>query len=167
MASCSNDWSTLESQAVSGTNIDLTLKGTLDGVRHGLLYQANSNVYKLDTTNAAPLTRTQLVAKIQAGDTLTLMGVPPGSGTRMGIDRNEDGVLDADVPPPGLQIAWVAGAPVIHWPFSAAGFVLEDNDSLATGSWTNVTDAVEIVGGQNYVTNTVSSGARFFRLRFQ
>jgi YVTN family beta-propeller protein len=164
-ASFSNDWSTLESQAAAGTNIDLIARGTIDGLRHGLLYQPGSDNYKLDTTNAAPLTRAQLVAKVQGGDTLTLMGVPPGSGVRMSIDRDGDGVLDADVPPPQLQIGSTGGAFVLHWPFAAAGFVLESSDDLLSGSWSNATDAVEIVGGENYTTNTPAGSAKFYRLR--
>jgi len=73
--SLSNDWSVLEDQAFF-TNVDLVIKGTLDGVQHGMLYQPSSpssGYYKLDSTNMAPLTRAQLTLKVQAGDTLTLL----------------------------------------------------------------------------------------------
>ena len=43
-----------------------------------------------------PFTQAQLWNKIAAGDTLTVMGVPPGSGLRMGIDRDLDGRFDGD-----------------------------------------------------------------------
>lgn len=89
------DWNLLEQQAAAA-NIDLIVKGTIDGQPRGLLYQPATNNYKLDRTGAAALTRAQLGAKITAGDVLTPMGVPPGSGVRMGIDRDADGVLDAD-----------------------------------------------------------------------
>jgi hypothetical protein len=114
----------------------------------------------------AALTHAQLVARIQAGDTLNLMGVPPGSGMRMGIDRNEDGVLDGDVPQPKLEIEMVNGAAAIHWPLSAAGFTPETSDGLASNSWTGATNPVEISGGDNYITNPISGSARFYRLRF-
>jgi YVTN family beta-propeller protein len=159
-----NDWSLLESQALGGANIDLVVKGTLDGVRHGLRFQPGSNNYKPDTTNLPTLTRSQLVAKIQAGDTLTVMGVPPGSGQRMGIDRDLDGVLDADEPLPALQIVQAGASAVINWPFNAVGFNLETAPGLSSPSWSSVTDAVEIVGTRNFVTN-VSPGTKFFRLR--
>jgi YVTN family beta-propeller protein len=164
-ANLSNDWSTLESQAVGGTNIDLILKGTIDGVRHGLLYQPGANNYKLDSTNAAPLTRAQLVAKIQAGSTLTVMGVPPGSGLRMGIDRDSNGVLDTDEPLPRLAIDTTANTVVLHWPLSAAGFALETSSNLASGPWNPATDGIEIVSGENYVTNMSTGGTKFYRLR--
>ncbi len=162
--SLSNDWSVLESQAAAGTNIDLILKGTIDGIRRGLLYQPGANNYQPDTTNSGPFTRAQLVAKIQTGDTLTLMGVPPGAGQRMGIDRDLDGVLDGDLPPPSLQIVPSGTKAILAWPFTAAGFILEETPGLSA-AWGSSTDIVEIANGFNYVTNTPGTSARFFRLR--
>jgi len=162
----SNDWSLLEAQAALGTNIDLIVKGTLDGQLHGLLYQPALANYRPDSTNLPSLTRAQLVTKIQNGDRLTILGVPPGAGARMGIDRNEDGVLDADVPPPALQIAQAGDNTVINWPFSAAGFALQTADLSLANGWSSALDPVEILNGRNYVTNSLSSGARFYRLRF-
>lgn len=96
-----SDWTVLESQATGG-NIDLIVKGTINGQRMGLLYRPASNDYQTDKTGVGPFTRSQLRQSILAGDTLTPMGVPQGSGVRMGIDRNLDGVLDNDAgaPPP-------------------------------------------------------------------
>jgi hypothetical protein len=163
-ASISNDWSLLEAQALGGANADLIIKGTIDGRRRGLLYQPGTASYKLDSTNSPALTRTQLVARIQSGDTLTIMGVPPGSGPRMGIDRDLNGVLDGDEPLPLLQLASAAGNAVLIWPLSAVG-VLEETWSLTSPAWSNNTDAVVIANGYNFVTNTPGASARFFRLR--
>src|SRR5262249_4447059 len=135
-----------------------------DGKWHGLLFQSGN--YVPDTTNLPPLTHAQLLTKIQNGDVLTLMGVPVGSGTRMGIDRNANGILDADESLPQLQVGLTANTVVIHWPLSAAGFALETSDESASGPWVPASDAVEIVGVENFVTNTPSGGAKFFRLRF-
>jgi len=98
-AAAQSDWNMLQGQASAG-NIDLIAKGTLNGQVHGLLYNPAANNYQTDTTGLGPFTQTQLTSMIQAGDTLTFMGVPPGSGQRMGIDRDLDGVLDGDGPPP-------------------------------------------------------------------
>jgi YVTN family beta-propeller protein len=162
--SISNDWSLLEAQAGVLTNIDLIVKGTIDGVRHGLFYRPGANNYQPDTTNAAPFTRAQLATKILAGDTLTLTGVPPGAGQRMGIDRDLNGVLDADEPLPRLQLAGAGGKAVLNWPLGAAG-VLEEKWGLTSPAWSNNTDAVEIANGFNFVTNTPGASAKFFRLR--
>ena len=159
----SNDWSLLESQALAG-NIDLIAKGTLDGQVHGWLYQTGPANYRPDSTNLPVFTRAQLVAKIQNGDRLSLIGVPPGSGVRMGIDRNTDGVLDGDVPAPALHIGQAGNQAVLNWPYGAAGFALETTPSLPGANWSNVIDPIEIIGDQNVLTNPPTQGARFYRL---
>ena len=160
-----NDWSLLEAQAVGGTNINLIAKGTLEGRPRGLLYQPGPDHYQPDSINDAPLTRAQLISKVLAGDTLTLMGVPPGSGQRMALDRDGDGVLDADAPLPRLEITQAGAQTVLHWPFSAAGFQLEETSDLPSGNWSSVTNVITIASGFNYVTNDLRAGSRFFRLR--
>ncbi len=94
-ATIASDWALLQSQALAG-NIDLIIKGTLNGALHGFLYQPSSNTYEIDTVSMGSFTQAQLISAIQAGDTMTPMGVPVGSGVRMGIDRNLDGILDGD-----------------------------------------------------------------------
>jgi YVTN family beta-propeller protein len=89
------NWATLESQAAAGS-IDLIVKGTIRGQPHGLLYDAVTNNYLADTTGLGPFTHAQLVGFIVGGDTLSPMGVPQGSGLRMGIERHGNGVLDGD-----------------------------------------------------------------------
>ena len=71
--------------------MDLIVKGTIQGVVHGLLYQPASNNYPVDQAGLGPFTQAQLVSLVKAGDTLSIMGVPPGSGVHMGIDRDLDG----------------------------------------------------------------------------
>ena len=46
----------------------------IDGQPHGLLFQPGGNAYKLDSTNLPTMTRSQLAAKVLAGDTLTVTG---------------------------------------------------------------------------------------------
>jgi hypothetical protein len=89
------DWALLQGQATAG-NIDLVCQGTIQGQLHGCLYQPSTNNYETDTTGLGPFTQAQLIGFIQAGDTLSVMGVPPGSGVRFGIDRNRDGIKDGD-----------------------------------------------------------------------
>jgi YVTN family beta-propeller protein len=90
-----NDWNTLQSQARTG-NVDLIAKGTISGQLHGLLYQPSTGMYASDKTGLGPFSQAQLTALLGGSDVLTFMGVYPGTGTRMGIDRNLDGVLDGD-----------------------------------------------------------------------
>lgn len=95
-----NDWALLEAQAAAG-NIDLIVKGTVAGTRRGLVYQPvrNKSNYKSDKSSVGLFTHAQLQAKIAAGDTLSFTGVPPGSGVRMGIDRDLNGQFDGDQTP--------------------------------------------------------------------
>jgi hypothetical protein len=78
-AGVTTDWATLEAQAVtSPVNIQLIARGTISGQIHGLLYQGNGN-YLTDT--GTTYTHAQLVAFVTAGDTLSIMGVMPGTGS--------------------------------------------------------------------------------------
>ena len=72
------EWATLQSQAGSG-NCDLIARGTIQRQIHGLLYQPSTNNYLSDA--GATYTKAQLQTFIQDGDTLTFMGVYPGTGT--------------------------------------------------------------------------------------
>jgi len=93
--SAQTDWATLQSQASVGT-IDLIANGTINQQLTGLLYLPGAGMYETDTTGVGPFTQAQLTTYIQNGDTLTIMGVPPGSGVRMALDQHLDGVLNGD-----------------------------------------------------------------------
>ena len=160
-----NDWNLLESQAAVLTNIDLAVKGTIDGKFRGLLYQPSLNLYRLDSTNSPALTRAQLRDKVLAGDTLTIMGVPPGTGTRIGIDRNANSILDADEPAPALQIARTPPNVTLSWTTNAPGFVLEQAAALPLTNWSANTSEKGVVGNQFSVTNSPAGGQRYYRLR--
>jgi hypothetical protein len=160
------DWSLLEAQAAVLTNINLIVKGTIDGRVRGLLYQPGSNNYRTDKTGLGPFTHADLRAKILAGDTLTVMGVPPGSGYRLGIDRNQDGILDGDVSQPGLQIALANANSIVAWSTNANGFVLERTPVLPSSTWSPDTNLRAVNGDKFNVTNSLSqTNALFFRLR--
>lgn len=71
-------WATLQSQAAVG-NADLIARGTIQGRVHGLLYEPGENLYLSDDNQK--YTQSQLQTFIQNGDTLSFMGVYPGTGT--------------------------------------------------------------------------------------
>ena len=135
-------------------------------VLRGLLYQPGSSNYRADKSGLGPFTRADLRAKIVGGDTLTFMGVPPGSGYRLGIDRNQDGVLDGDTPQPGLQIAVANTNSIVAWPTNANGILLERTPVLPSSTWSPDTNIRGVNGDKFNVTNSLSqSNALFFRLR--
>jgi hypothetical protein len=72
----------------------------------------------------------------------------------------------AIVVPVALQILLSGTNVVLSWPLSAAGLVLETTDQLTpSSSWTAVTNSPFIVNSQCTVTNQISGGNRFYRLR--
>jgi len=75
-----SDWTTLQSQAVAG-NCDLIARGTLNGQVHALAYAPSLAVYFSDT--GARFTQAQLQTFIQNGDTLTIQGVYPETGSAL------------------------------------------------------------------------------------
>ena len=75
-----SDWTTLQARAAAG-DIDLIARGTINGKLQGLLFQPSSNQYITATSGLGPFTQAQLQTLIQGGDTLSIMGVYPGTGT--------------------------------------------------------------------------------------
>jgi hypothetical protein len=68
--------------------------------------------------------------------------------------------------PPSLQAQMSGGNLMLSWPLSAADYVLQTSTNLTdTNSWTAVPIVPAIVNLQNAVTNPVSDGARFYRLK--
>jgi len=88
--------SLLTSRALAG-DIELVAKGTLDGRTAGLLYQPAQALFLTDRVADGPYALAALIQRAQNGTArLTFMGVPPGSGMRLGLDRDLDGVRDGD-----------------------------------------------------------------------
>jgi DNA-binding beta-propeller fold protein YncE len=100
---------TQENGAVAGKRIDLLIgrarAGECDlvvksGSNHGekgYLYDVGSGLFIGNRRNDVPLSDASLRQRAaQKGGELTYTCTPPGSGVRVGIDRDEDGVLDGD-----------------------------------------------------------------------
>ena len=67
---------------------------------------------------------------------------------------------------PSLQARVSGGNIVVSWPTSIAGYTLQTTTNLtATNSWTTVTNVPAIVDFQNTVTNPITVGSRFYRLK--
>jgi len=67
--------------------------------------------------------------------------------------------------PPRLQVVPAGSTVVVSWPATIVGFLLQSQNSLASSNWTDMTNAVVIVGSENRVTDPSSNTNRFFRLR--
>jgi hypothetical protein len=164
IAAVSNAWSVLEAQAAAGgTNIDLIVKGTIGGSLRGLLYQPAQNNYASDKAGVGPFTRVQLRTFAQNGDVFTIMGAPPGSGRRFGIERRQDGTLDGDIAPPRLEIASAGTNAVVSWSTNA-GFVLQAAPALPSMEWAAET-SVRTLSGTNFTVTNAPVAERFYRLK--
>jgi len=65
-----------------------------------------------------------------------------------------------------LQATAVDGQAQISWPTNSGKWVLQFTASLSLNSiWTDDPNIPVVVGGQYVVTNSISQGARFYRLR--
>jgi len=75
-------------------NCDLVAHAFLDGVERGYVY-VPSHTFESDYNPEGSIDADSLQAlPDQVGETITYLGVPPGSGIRMGIDRDRDGFRD-------------------------------------------------------------------------
>ena len=77
---------------------DLVAHGVVAGEARGWLLLDDGR-FTPDRAAGGVLTRTELVALLDdPGDRLTFTCVPWGSGVRVALDRNEDGILNGDEP---------------------------------------------------------------------
>ena len=110
--SVTNDLALLTARAAAG-DLDLTVHGMLDGRLAGLLYVPGTGRFTVDRTGEGPFTQAQLINKALAGNaSLAFTAVPPGSGNRIALDRDNDGTknADEDADAYGLATAGCAGS---------------------------------------------------------
>jgi hypothetical protein len=90
---------------------DLVAKSGSDHSEKGYLYDPGAGVFIGNRVCDAPLSDASLRQRAgQKGGELTYTCTPPGSGVRVGIDRDEDGVLDGDEVDAGSDPANAASA---------------------------------------------------------
>jgi len=89
------------------------------------------------------------------------------SSSDLSFDLQLIATLDAAaVIPPKLSVDRVGGAEKVRWPAAAGGYVLEETDRLGAGSvWNPTANPKQILSDEFFVTNSVSAGATFYRLR--
>jgi hypothetical protein len=72
-------------------------------------------------------------------------------------------ITQANPPYLGIDLA-NTNTVLIFWPASFTGFRLQQNSALTSTNWTSVTNAVNVVNGQNQVTVTPANSSLFYRL---
>ncbi len=79
------------------TECDLVAKGIVAGEVRGYLFNAADHTYTPDKADQAPVSSADMRTLSQtAENVLTFTCTPPGSGRRMAIDEDRDGVLNGD-----------------------------------------------------------------------
>jgi len=91
------------------TECDIIVKGTVGTTPRGWVREASGSFR--DDTNAL-WTDANVRALAATDGPLTYTCAPPGSGRRMGIDRDLDGNLDS-LPEPGLALSLATGAALV------------------------------------------------------
>ncbi len=161
LAAAAADWTLLEAQAAAG-NTDFIVTGSQNGISRAWLYRPATADYISDLAGGAPLTKAALQSLITGGAVATLTGVPPGSGQRMALDRDADGVRDGDEVLP-LPVLSLAPAATLRWPAAEWGLVPEMSADLAT--WGTVTEARATKGAEVVLPVNGGAAKAFFRLR--
>jgi hypothetical protein len=106
-------------------------------------------VFRRGDTSAALQPAAMLADELRIGGSWSSV-TPPGPGTVV----------------PALSVNLAAAKVVLAWPTNAPGFLLESSSSLSiSNAWTTLSDSVLIVGSQYTVTNAISGGTKFYRLR--
>ncbi len=90
------DFTLLTAQVTLG-NCDLVAEGTLNSAPRSWYWDPATQSFRSDRSAETNITWTNLRAQVASGAAwLTLMAVPPGSGIRIGIDRDLDGTRNGD-----------------------------------------------------------------------
>jgi hypothetical protein len=79
----------LINQAEVGNN-DVAVRGVVGSEAKGYVYDVDTNLFVPDSVVETPVSRSALCNSLAGGDVLTFMGVPPGAGRRMAVDRDRD-----------------------------------------------------------------------------
>jgi YVTN family beta-propeller protein len=93
-------------------DIDLVVKGRAGGAARGYLY-VGAGLFESDRESDGAIAESALRGGAAAGAERTYTGVPPGSGERIGIDRDGDGFRDGDEALAGSDPADAGSTPVV------------------------------------------------------
>ena len=130
-----------------------------------------TNVFTLQTKLLAedvPTSSSLIDVSAYAGSNVELFfGLLGGTSTNCFI--TVENIRFSILPPPVLSVGLAGGQCLVRWPASASGFVLESTGALSqtNTAWTTITNAPGVVDFLNTVTNDMSGGSRFYRLRRQ
>jgi len=83
-------------ERASAGDANLVAHGVIDGETRGFLLD-DFEVFRSDRSDEPPLAKADLLRLVDLpGHFLTFTAVPPGSGRRIALDRDQDGILNGD-----------------------------------------------------------------------
>jgi hypothetical protein len=120
----------------------------------------------------SPGVNTEPVGVLDSTGSLSLFGLAYGTSPLdldgiviNGPTNGTNYFFAAKINGPAVSIQLLGGQIIISWPTNAAGLSLESTADLRSGNWSPVTNAPVVVGDQYSVTNNISAGSQFYRLR--
>lgn len=92
-------------------------------------------------------------------------GVMGGTSTNCTVQVENIRFYSLQPPRLGVQVA--SGSVILTWPSSSGGYAVECTPTLAGANWQTITNAPSVSGSVYAMTNAVSEGSMFYRLRKQ
>ena len=128
----------------------------------------NPSLVPNPTVNYSPpdptATLTLVPSSTASGTALITVTAKDDGGTlNAGQDESSRTFVVTVTRAPALRITRANNLLVLSWPTNAAGLQLESANDV-TNEWSPVAKAPTVVGGQNFVTNTLTGSRAFFRL---
>jgi hypothetical protein len=149
---------TMEAQAnlkrLSG--VGLIVRGIHQGRSRSFQYLPDSTSYLA----SAPLSATQLIDRLQPGDSITFTGVPFSSAERYSIDRDLDGTPDDSLLPPPLTFD---RSRLLTWPSNRVGWHPESSSNFV--QWQALLHPAEKRKTLFQLSDRATSERTFYRLR--
>ncbi|MGD0260609.1 MAG: LamG-like jellyroll fold domain-containing protein [Verrucomicrobiota bacterium] len=137
-----------------------------DPINTVLTYQNGVATVTLTDTNANTQYSASANVNIPAilGTNVAYVGFTASTGSSASTQQISDFTFLSRV---NLAIQVSGNTATISWPAEVGGYVLQQNSSVATTNWVNVTNAVNLVNGQNQVVVPITNRALFYQLLLQ
>lgn len=153
----------LEGQAKQDGVCDLIARGRLAGSLVSLRFDPVDSRYHSGVTERA-WSRDQVLAMLGPGDAVTALATSFGNGARCSVDRDGNGVSDADDPRPRLDIRRGPSGWVARWRPNSPGWLLESTPNLRV-PWRVAADSGLPSETVREIPFEPDAGMGFFRLR--
>ena len=163
------------------SRVELVVKGAKDGLSRGWIYVRGAGQFQSDRRSET-ISPDDLRGLAVAGNELTYTIVPEGSGTRIGIDRDEDGFLDRDeldfpsdaANPASIPVRTLANilvqsnSALISWnSITGKTYQVQFNNRLSTSAWSNLPPDIVARDTNALATDSgiLNAPERYYRIR--